>query len=324
MARMKVSVRSLQLVVGFALVTLGSWSALARGATIEAVGRSGAAGQALCLDVAGAHAANGTELIPWTCHGGRNQDFTFNRGTGELRSSLGNYCVDVAGGGAYAGNRVQLWTCHGGDPQRFRHDPARSALVYAPAPWLCLDVASGGARLADCNGSSGQRFEVSTRYGNRRFDELTWLTTHNAFNNYEDARWSVPNQSRGIARQLSDGVRGIMLDVYAFESGRTRCILSMGSDCYPRDLYLCHGNCGGVPGVQYALPRQRLSDALATDTPRRSSPSSSRTTRRTTSCAPALIGCRTCASSCSIRSRPTSSTTAGRALPTWWRRTTAC
>ena len=56
------------------------------------------------------------------------------------------------------------------------------------------------------------------------FDRYTWLTTHNAFNY---SLTPVPNQTNYIPRQLSDGVRGLMLD-FVESGGR---------------VYLCHSVC---------------------------------------------------------------------------------
>lgn len=223
--------------VAIALAIAGTLASAprARAATVEATDLRGPAGQALCVDVAGSRQANGTDVILYPCHGG-----------------------------TFSGNRVQLWQCNGSAAQKFRYDRGSGAVAMAAAPGYCLDAGQSfpNVQLWSCNATAPQRFSVSTPYGARRFDELTFLTAHNAFNNYEDSRWAVPNQSRGIVHALDDGVRALMLDVHSFESGTARCILSFGSDCYPRDLYLCHGDCGGVPGVGYALPRQSLAGTL--------------------------------------------------------------
>jgi len=55
---------------------------------------------------------------------------------------------------------------------------------------------------------------------NKRLDEVTTLMTHNSFNN-TDKKFLVPNQDFSISRQLSDGVRGLMLDVYTTPNGPT-------------------------------------------------------------------------------------------------------
>lgn len=61
----------------------------------------------------------------------------------------------------------------------------------------------------------------------RRFDQVAYPMTHNAMSNVEDG-WSLANQNFGIARQLDDGIRGMMLDTYD-EDG---------------ELLLCHVLCG--------------------------------------------------------------------------------
>jgi hypothetical protein len=71
----------------------------------------------------------------------------------------------------------------------------------------------------------------------RRFDEVSYPTTHNAFA-VIDERFGAPNQTRSLRTQLDEGVRGLMLDVY-MDRGRP---------------YLCHGPC--------ALGRRLLSDGL--------------------------------------------------------------
>jgi hypothetical protein len=56
----------------------------------------------------------------------------------------------------------------------------------------------------------------------RRFDQYTWVTTHNAFNT-----WVPASQSRSIPQQLRDGVRGLSLDLHEHQ-GRVK---------------VCHGPC---------------------------------------------------------------------------------
>ena len=61
--------------------------------------------------------------------------------------------------------------------------------------------------FSQCNGSQS--------LCSKRFNEVAYLTTHNAFN-AEDQGYSFPNQNKGLTDQLNDGVRGVMLDVYLF------------------------------------------------------------------------------------------------------------
>ena len=48
---------------------------------------------------------------------------------------------------------------------------------------------------------------------NKRYNEVAYLTTHNAFNSKQDS-FLFPNQKSNIIQQLNNGVRGLMIDVY--------------------------------------------------------------------------------------------------------------
>lgn len=59
--------------------------------------------------------------------------------------------------------------------------------------------------IGQCNGY--------TQLCNKKFNEVTSVMTHNAFNNADDG-FLLGNQTHTITTQLEDGVRGLMLDVY--------------------------------------------------------------------------------------------------------------
>ncbi|MFJ4686858.1 phospholipase [Streptomyces sp. NPDC088789] len=65
--------------------------------------------------------------------------------------------------------------------------------------------------------------------GERTLDQVTFLTAHNAYANGVDGGFAppfvtlFPNQSRGIQRQLADGVRGFMLDLHQTPDGALLC-----------------------------------------------------------------------------------------------------
>jgi hypothetical protein len=63
---------------------------------------------------------------------------------------------------------------------------------------------SSSLGYGQCNGDSA--------LCNKRFNEVSYVTTHNAFN-YEGA-FQLPNQGFPVSQQLQDGVRAFMLDVY--------------------------------------------------------------------------------------------------------------
>ncbi|MGH1551472.1 hypothetical protein ACRAWF_02540 [Streptomyces sp. L7] len=63
----------------------------------------------------------------------------------------------------------------------------------------------------------------------RTLDQVTFLTAHNAYANGVDGGFAppfvnfFPNQARGINQQLSDGVRGFMLDIHQTSDGAILC-----------------------------------------------------------------------------------------------------
>lgn len=65
-----------------------------------------------------------------------------------------------------------------------------------------------------CNGS-----EVLCE---RSFDQVAYATTHNAYSNEQDG-FIAPNQLYNVTRQLEDGVRAMMLDVYLVDGVVTQC-----------------------------------------------------------------------------------------------------
>ncbi|MFV6030556.1 PI-PLC domain-containing protein [Streptomyces sp. NPDC056264] len=106
--------------------------------------------------------------------------------------------------------------------------------------------------------------QAKARWGDRRLDQVSFLGTHNAFTNYEDSRWSSVSQSESLRHQLDNGVRGLSLDTHWYERSTWLCVISFGSDCYPSDVYLCHGECKTFAGVTYALPRQSFQSSMQT------------------------------------------------------------
>jgi hypothetical protein len=78
-------------------------------------------------------------------------------------------------------------------------------LVGGVVTYLLVTEPASAERVAGCNG----RIELCLR----RLDEVALPTTHNAPTAAEDD-FLLPNQERGIAAQLRDGVRGFQIDAY--------------------------------------------------------------------------------------------------------------
>ena len=107
-----------------------------------------------CLDVSGAAAANGTQLITWDCHTNSNQQFTRN---GQALQVLGK-CLDEPTG-AVSGARVQIWDCHGGANQSWN---VSGGTVTSAQTGLCLTSGGSGngaaVTVATCRGGADQRW----------------------------------------------------------------------------------------------------------------------------------------------------------------------
>lgn len=113
-------------------------------------------------------------------------------------------------------------------------------------PQTCVRGSRSTARPATCNGAA----ELCSR----TYDKATTPMTHNAMSN-ADETWSSPNQSHGIARQLADGVRGMMLDLHYYDADSNENVVSHIDGRSAADqVYLCHSIC--------ALGKRRLLDGL--------------------------------------------------------------
>jgi hypothetical protein len=154
---------------------------------------------------------------------------------------------------------------------------ARGALVVALAttalalPTACSNDASSStpidagasdaaSSLPQTCGRGARRTEIPpTCNGDaslcaRTYDRVVVPMTHNAMSN-ADERWSPPNQTHGIERQLADGVRGMMLDLHYYDAeAEENSVARLDGKSAVDQVYLCHGPC--------ALGRRRLLDGL--------------------------------------------------------------
>jgi hypothetical protein len=142
---------------------------------------------------------------------------------------------------------------------------AAAVALVLPAP----DVkAPAAAPAGACNGT--------VALCGRRLDDVMFPSTHNSYAAAEQPGWFFTNQRRGIARQLRDGIRGLLIDVHygvsdqasgrirtdlAYEdSSRNKVVQQLGPEAVrtaerlvgrigsgplngPRGVYLCHTLC---------------------------------------------------------------------------------
>ncbi|MGW6565462.1 ricin-type beta-trefoil lectin domain protein [Streptomyces sp. NPDC054975] len=112
-----------------------------------------------CVDVNASTSANGTAVLGWDCHGGRNQGWWFDSARQTLHTELTqDRCLDVPGARYRTGEALVLWNCSGSANQKFVRDGA--TIRPSAATGLCLTQAAAKQplRLQNCDGSANQRF----------------------------------------------------------------------------------------------------------------------------------------------------------------------
>ncbi|MFC0433806.1 RICIN domain-containing protein [Kutzneria buriramensis] len=122
-----------------------------------------------CLDVQGGSAADGAQIIQYSCTDRYNQKFQIAPGVSEP-SEIRTYadkCLDVQGGSAADGAQIIQYSCTGRYNQKFQIVNVGSGLseirTYADK---CLDVQGGsaadGARIIQysCTGKYNQKFQI--------------------------------------------------------------------------------------------------------------------------------------------------------------------
>ncbi|MFJ3763840.1 ricin-type beta-trefoil lectin domain protein [Streptomyces sp. NPDC090082] len=112
-----------------------------------------------CLDVNASESANGTAVLGWDCHGGRNQGWWYDSTRQTVHSQLTqDRCLDVPGAVYQAGKALIVWNCAGAANQKFVRDGA--TIRPAAATGLCLTqgAAKEPVRLQTCDGSANQKF----------------------------------------------------------------------------------------------------------------------------------------------------------------------
>jgi hypothetical protein len=107
------------------------------------------------------------------------------------------------------------------------------ALVAVGLLALLLAGRSGSSKHSEP--TAGARCEGATALCQRRLNEVVFAGTHNSYAASEEPGWYFASQRDGIARQLQDGIRALLIDVhfgvYDPATGRVRTDLSAeGSD----------------------------------------------------------------------------------------------
>lgn len=129
---------------------------------------------------------------------------------------------------------------------------------------LSNDVWEEGKSLIQALYKNSGNPAVKQRIEGRRYNECSFICTHNSFVNNKDADrfgagWIAPNQLTSITNQLKQGARALMLDTYYLEPGSEDHFKVIGEP----GVYLLHGFTGHwLLGSTYALPTRRLCHVL--------------------------------------------------------------
>jgi hypothetical protein len=110
------------------------------------------------------------------------------------------------------------------------------------------DAAVEKSEMISINGCNGSQAMCG-----RAYDQVRYVTTHNAMSNAADG-WRQPNQKLDVPAQLRAGVHGLMLDLYRAGS-KNQFDLVQVPDADPDASFLCHALC--------SLGKQPLAEGLA-------------------------------------------------------------
>jgi hypothetical protein len=166
----------------------------------------------------------------------------------------------------------------------------RAALVLGLAAIFAAAIAWIGRPPSAVSHESSDACNGAPELCSRRLDQVVFPATHNSMSAVDVPDWLFPQQERGIAGQLEDGVRGLLFDVHYgipvegrvktdFESDSSREKLEKavgaegleaamrirdrlaGKEGGPRGLYLCHGFCE-LGAVRLAVTLERIHEFL--------------------------------------------------------------
>jgi len=90
-----------------------------------------------CIDVEGGHMRNGTKIILYQYHGGRNQLWHYD-GTYIRSAADSNYVIDVDGGHYRNGRKLQIWKFNGSHAQHWNIE--KNMIISRGNSKFCIDL----------------------------------------------------------------------------------------------------------------------------------------------------------------------------------------
>ena len=146
-------------------------------------------------------------------------------------------------------------------------------MLGAGAFWAVRSVDTDPAAAATVTVGTGEVCNGHAELCGRRYDEVSYVTTHNAMSAADEPGWFLAEQPHGLTSQLDGGARAAMIDVWAarpagrgvsslsvnLEEGRAQLEEAFGEAVVesslrlveavvgpasgPAALYMCHGLC---------------------------------------------------------------------------------
>jgi hypothetical protein len=148
-----------------------------------------------------------------------------------------------------------------------------AVVLGAGAFWAIRSVDTDPAPAAAVTVGTGEVCNGHASLCERRYDEVSYVTTHNAMSAADEPGWFLAEQPHGLIRQLDSGARAAMIDVWAarpaeggvsslsvnLDEGRAQLEEAFGAAVIdsslrvveavvgeptgPKALYMCHGLC---------------------------------------------------------------------------------
>ena len=153
--------------------------------------------------------------------------------------------------------RAQPEAAAGGGGAAWTGARLRVAVMLAMAAGLVLVIALAGRPPAPRAGAADGTCNGAAELCGRRLDEVVFPSTHNAMSAADIPNWMFPQQESGIAGQLEDGIRGLLVDVHYGIPVAGRVKTDLASEIGSRDKL---DRAVGKEGVDAAM---RIRDRLA-------------------------------------------------------------
>ncbi|WP_188113575.1 ricin-type beta-trefoil lectin domain protein [Nocardioides humilatus] len=118
-----------------------------------------------CVDVPGNSGSSGTVLTLWDCHGGGNQNFTYDLSTKAIKgfATQNGLCWGLQNDATGWGTKVVMQSCNSGNPRQ-RWTLGANKQIVNDATGLCVDANGGGTGngtqllIWGCGGQANQQW----------------------------------------------------------------------------------------------------------------------------------------------------------------------